>query len=97
MSAKKQHPRLATEGVEQTVSREPDPITPAAAVASVGIESLLTCADWARILCVGSATVDRLRSAGRIPPADIRLGRLPRWRASTVRAWIENGGTNGQS
>jgi predicted DNA-binding transcriptional regulator AlpA len=96
MNGAKQHPRLATVGVEGSVFKLPDPNTPAQPGASIGIESLLTCADWSRILVVSSATVDRLRSAGKIPKADFLVGRLPRWHASTVRAWLlAQGGTNG--
>jgi hypothetical protein len=54
-------------------------------------EPLVTKADLERILQVDSRTIDRMRSAGRLPKADLYLARMPRWNAETIRRWIEGG------
>ena len=47
----------------------------------------------ARWLACDVRTVDRMRSSGRLPKPDLIVGRRsPRWRAATIRAWIESGG-----
>ena len=40
---------------------------------------------------IGRATWHRLRAAGKIGPAAVRLGRAVRYRADEVRAWIDAG------
>jgi len=30
--------------------------------------------------------------AGKVPKPDIKIGKMPRWKAATIRAWIERGG-----
>jgi Helix-turn-helix domain len=59
---------------------------------STSIEPLATIATWAAALRVSVPTIERLRRAKRIPPADLTIGRLPRWKPSTIRNWVENGG-----
>ena len=56
------------------------------------LEPLLSAKDVARILNCSVRTLQRLRSAGKIPRPDIRLGRMPRWKAETIKVWIANGG-----
>jgi len=56
------------------------------------IEPLVTIDGWTQILNVSRRSFERMRSAGLIPPPDVRVGRLPRWRPETVRRWIEGGG-----
>lgn len=42
------------------------------------------------VLRVDSRTVRRLVSAGKFPPADIRIGsKIIRWKRATVEGWIE--------
>jgi predicted DNA-binding transcriptional regulator AlpA len=53
------------------------------------IEPLLGIHDWLGVLGISRRALERLRASGRIPSPDLYLGRLPRWRAATVRAWIE--------
>jgi predicted DNA-binding transcriptional regulator AlpA len=36
-----------------------------------------------------------LRRSGRFPQPDVAIGTYPRWKASTIEAWIENGGATG--
>lgn len=47
----------------------------------------MTRADICRYLHIGERTLDRLISSGRFPKADLTMGRLQRWRASTVIGW----------
>ena len=86
----KKHPQLATGGIVDRASSKTDPITPSPVVAT--IEPLATIESWAAALVVSVPTIERLRRAGRIPQADVMIGRLPRWKCSTIRRWIETGG-----
>jgi predicted DNA-binding transcriptional regulator AlpA len=36
--------------------------------------------------------IERERSAGRFPAADLHVGKAPLWRVETIRDWLENGG-----
>ena len=56
------------------------------------IERLITIEDWATALVVSVPTIERLRHNKKIPPPDVMIGRLPRWKPSTVRDWIQGGG-----
>jgi hypothetical protein len=48
--------------------------------------------DVARALGVSRRVLERERSAGRFPPPDLTIGRMPLWRPETIRAWIDGGG-----
>src|SRR5208337_3032087 len=56
------------------------------------IEPMLSLTDLARILSCSRRLIERMRSAGRLPRPDLHVGRMPRWRAETIRRWIEAGG-----
>jgi excisionase family DNA binding protein len=56
------------------------------------IEPLITVTDLARLLVCDRRTIERLRAAGKLPPPDLKIGRLPRWKRSTIELWIERGG-----
>ena len=64
---------------------------------TTSIEPLLKLADLPVVLSCGSRTVERLRSAGRLPKPDLLIGtgsrKSPRWKPETIRQWIENGGS----
>lgn len=49
-------------------------------------------ADVGRYLHVSRRGVERLRAAGRLPRPAIVIGRMPRWKAETIRRWIDGGG-----
>jgi excisionase family DNA binding protein len=53
---------------------------------------LLGKAELARFLGISERTIERLRSSGRFPAADIQFGTRPRWRRATIEAWIQRGG-----
>ncbi len=57
-----------------------------------GFEPMLGIDDLAALLSCSRRLIDRLRSAGKVPKPDIQIGRMPRWKAATIRAWIERGG-----
>ena len=69
-------------------SHPPDAAGPDAPI----IEPLLTVEGVASALSVNRRTVERMLSAGKLPGPDLRIGRMPRWKAETIRRWIENGG-----
>jgi hypothetical protein len=46
----------------------------------------------ATALGVRRRTLERERSAGRLPRPDLQIGKMPLWRPETIRRWIEGGG-----
>jgi predicted DNA-binding transcriptional regulator AlpA len=56
------------------------------------IAPLLAPRDIARILGCSVRLFERMRSAQKAPQPDIFLGRLPRWKISTISDWIDRGG-----
>ena len=56
------------------------------------LEPLLTIGDLARFLATSRRTVERERSAGRLPKPDLHIGTMPRWRPETILRWVEGGG-----
>lgn len=58
---------------------------------SISFDPLLSISDLVRILNIGRRTLERMISSGEFPSADIRIGKLPRWRRATLSAWIEKG------
>jgi predicted DNA-binding transcriptional regulator AlpA len=57
------------------------------------IEPLLAIRDLCRILGVDRRTIERMRSAGRLPKPTLLVGnRSPRWSAESIREWIGQGG-----
>jgi predicted DNA-binding transcriptional regulator AlpA len=66
--------------------------TPRPEVPAPGLEPLLSIVDLAAILRCSRRVVERMRSAGKVPRPDLHVGRMPRWKASTIHAWINSGG-----
>jgi len=60
------------------------------------IEELLRNEDLPRLLNCSDRMVLRLRAASKFPKPDVLVGtgsrKSPRWKPSTIRLWIENGG-----
>jgi len=83
-------PRRQARGEDQSPVKQAD--STESVNAGHVIESLLSIDDLARILLCSRRLVERMRSAGKIPKPDIRIGKMPRWRAETIREWIESGG-----
>ena len=46
----------------------------------------------AKALGISRRTLERERSAGRFPPPDLHIGKMPLWRPETIRRWVEGGG-----
>jgi predicted DNA-binding transcriptional regulator AlpA len=58
--------------------------------APVAIEPLLSRRDLANVLRTSLRSLDRLQASGRLPKPDMYLSaRQPRWRAETIRTWID--------
>jgi len=53
-----------------------------------GLPQLHSVEDVAAALKVSRRKLERLRAAGRFPKPDVTLGRSPRWRATTITAWL---------
>lgn len=53
------------------------------------LESMIDLAGIARVFGVGRRTVERWRAGGMLPPPDLAVGRVKRWRPSTVARWLE--------
>lgn len=79
----------------QATSHKPvadPPGQPEAPAAGHIIEPMLSIDDLAALLNCSRRLVERMRSGGVVPTPDLRVGRMPRWKAATIRAWIERGG-----
>lgn len=56
------------------------------------LEPLVSIDDVTKLLQCSRRLVDRMRAAGTMPPPDFMAGRLPRWKAATIRAWLDSDG-----
>lgn len=65
---------------------------PVATKPGPAIEPMMSIADVARALSCDRRTIERMRSAGKLPKPDLHVGKMPRWRPETIRAWIAKGG-----
>jgi predicted DNA-binding transcriptional regulator AlpA len=86
-----ERPRFAAGGV---VGGQLTPCQPTtlASRATSGIEPMLSVGDLMAILGCSRRLIEQMRSAGKFPRPTMMLGRMPRWRAETIRTWIERGG-----
>jgi len=50
----------------------------------------LTVADWANRLQVSKRTIFRMIDEKVIPPYDIAVGKIRRWRERTYQTWLDN-------
>lgn len=53
------------------------------------LERLVTPRDWQHLLTASAATVERMRRAKLLPEPDAQVLTMPRWRASTVKRFLE--------
>ena len=53
---------------------------------------LLRFAEVVEWVGIPRRTLERERSAGRFPPPDQMVGKVPLWKPATLRAWAEKGG-----
>jgi predicted DNA-binding transcriptional regulator AlpA len=53
--------------------------------------SLLKLRDLEAHLGLSRSSIYRLRDTGRLPPPDLTIGRLPRWKPSTIAKAVEAG------
>ncbi|WP_422931762.1 helix-turn-helix transcriptional regulator [Singulisphaera sp. PoT] len=60
------------------------------AVEATLLERLFTIHDVAGALGVSRRTAERMKSSGKFPRPDLYVGVSPRWRAETVKGWIES-------
>jgi predicted DNA-binding transcriptional regulator AlpA len=72
---------------------EREAVRPVAADPTDSIERLPYRLDeLATALGVSRRSLERARSAGRLPRPDLQIGKMPLWRPATIRDWIERGG-----
>ena len=70
----------------------------AATAADVGVQPLSVAPlTWrldaiAKALGISRRAIERERAAGRVPPPDVTVGRMPLWCPETIRQWVERGG-----
>ena len=57
-------------------------------LALAGVEPALGLEDWPVVLGCSRREIEKMKSSGRLPAPDFHVGRLPRWHAATVRAWL---------
>jgi hypothetical protein len=84
---KPQRPQHHARGAAGEAVEPLHPTAPSSSATS-SIPPLLTRDDLAATLRVDIRTLDRLRSAGRLPAPDIVLSRSPRWLPGTIEAWL---------
>lgn len=51
-------------------------------------DALLTPADFATYLGIRPRTFATWRAAGKLPPADLSIGKVVRWRRATIDRWL---------
>lgn len=56
---------------------------------------LLERKDFATLLSVGATTLDTMRAAGKVGPAEVKVGGGVRWHRPEVEAWLLHRGPNG--
>jgi hypothetical protein len=68
--------------------------TPPVAALGVPIQERLTWGidDLSALTGLSRRTLEREKSAGRLPAPDIRVGRRPLWLKQTILGWLEKGG-----
>ena len=54
-----------------------------------GLDRLMSVRSVIIALDCGDRTLRRWIGAGKFPPPDVRIGRNLRWKATTVKAWID--------
>jgi predicted DNA-binding transcriptional regulator AlpA len=59
-----------------------------AATQAPAIEPLLSITDVAKTLSCSRRLVERMRAANKLPKPDLHVGKMPRWRAESIRKWI---------
>jgi hypothetical protein len=52
-------------------------------------EPMMSIDDLVQLLNCSRRVVERMKSAGKLPRVDLLVGRMPRWKTSTIRRWIE--------
>jgi hypothetical protein len=71
--------------------RSTDPIDPGR-IMPAGLEPMLSIDELAALLNCSRRLIERMRSAAKLPPPDLHVGRMPRWTPTTIQAWIVKGG-----
>jgi predicted DNA-binding transcriptional regulator AlpA len=90
MTGAKQHPRLATEGVEDQVFKLPDRNTPSSSAAT---DALLLWG-WPQLLQflpITRRSLEKLISRGHFPKPRKYVGRRPFWLPADVIEWAQGG------
>ncbi len=54
----------------------------------LAVETTLSLDNLATVLNASRRTVERQRAAGRLPKPDFMVGKMPRWKAETIRKWM---------
>ena len=67
----------------------PEPRPDRSNLAAAGIEPMLSIDDLAAALACDRRTVERMKSAGKLPPPDMKVGKMPRWKPATFRQWVD--------
>lgn len=52
-------------------------------------ERLVSPEEFATYLAIGRRTFQTWRGVGKLPPPDLSLGKIIRWRWTTIEAWME--------
>ncbi len=52
------------------------------------LEPMLSLDGLATLMNASRRTMERLRTAGKLPKPDLAIGKMPRWSPETIRRWI---------
>jgi hypothetical protein len=56
-----------------------------------GFERMFSIDDLAALLNCSRRLVERMRSSGKVPRPDLKIGKMPRWNPETIRRWMGGG------
>ena len=56
---------------------------------------MLSPADLAKHLNASRRTLQTWRSAGKLPPPDLHIGKIIRWKFETINTWLAQKGKKG--
>jgi|SRR5271157_1332229 len=93
LSTEADTPQLGPLALADSINRQSEaPAAKPGRTLPASIEPMLHIDDLAELLSCSRRLVERMRSAGKVPKPDFHVGRCPRWKPATIRAWIDRGG-----
>jgi hypothetical protein len=82
-------------GLDRQIQHPANPIAALPPIQSA-LDPLVGPDDIARAWQCSRRLIEQMRATGRFPKPDVMLGRLPRWKVTTIKAWLAQQGGEGQ-